>query len=80
MGTFISKSVTNMVNSTTGQDNTHLIFGNQPGRYFTILILTKYAHILIHYNRFEFGDYMKRGSGDMDPVKCTKNGQFNTHY
>ena len=61
-----------MVNSTTGQDNTHLIFGNQPCRYFTIPILTMYAHIVIYYNRFEFGDDMKRGSGDMDPLKMYK--------
>ena len=69
-----------MVNSITGQDNTHLIFGNQPCRYFTILILTMYAPILIYYDRFEFGDDMKRGSGDMDPLKCTKNCLFNTQY
>ena len=61
-----------MVNSTKGQDNTHLIFGNQPCCYFTIPILTMYAHILIYYNIFEFGDDMKRGSGDMDPLKMYK--------
>ena len=39
-----------------------------------------YAHILMRYNIYEFGVYMSRGSGDLDPSIFTKNCEFNPHY
>ena len=60
----------------TGLANERVFFQSARYRYLQRTIRILWAHIPINFNIFEFGDILKRGSGDTDPCHLTKNCQF----
>ena len=60
----------------TGLANGRVFFQSARYRYLQRTIRILWAHIPINFNIFEFGDILKRGSGDTDPCHLKKNCQF----